>query len=122
MIGRLLASAALAAILSGAALAQMPPPPANPGPTGSSSQMNSGNQTGASHTGSGGQASPSTSSGGRASSGPTSLNHQANRNSTMSSDRQTAQGRPDVAEKLNACEAKPMKERQACIDEATRGL
>lgn len=139
MIGRLLASAAFAVALSGTAMAQMaPPPPANPGPSG---EMNSGPGKASPGELNGGHTlnnttnttTDSTSAGqagaGQGTRGPRALNAQPDGNrsstagSTMSNDRQTAQGqrgRDSVADKLNACEAKPLRERQACFDEATR--
>lgn len=117
MIGRLLASAALAVALGGTAMAQMSPPPASNPPAGSNAApMNPGPAT----------ASPGAQNGGHTMSNstrPTPLGHQANGKAGMSGDRQTAQGQQNnVADKLNACEAKPMQERQSCINDATRGM
>lgn len=102
MIGRLLASAAFAVALTGTAMAQMAAPPAtNP---------------------------PAASTGSGAMGAPTSLARQPAGKPAMglSADRQTAQGAPqgtpklNVAGQLNACEAKPISQRQACIAAATR--
>ncbi len=128
MIGRLLAAAAVTAVLTGTAMAQMAaPPPANPGPnnnTNSGGQMSpgdrmgSGGATGSQMGGSHMSKSPSSPSG-------TSSMGQANRKPTsMSGNRQTAQTpghqQDNIADKLNACESKPMSERQSCINDATR--
>jgi hypothetical protein len=119
MIGRLLASAAFAVALSGTAListagAQMSaPPPTNP------------------------TASPSAGDASHATAAPTSMKPPASTKSMTSrhsaagsgpsgsgtsATKQTAQGhqQSDVADKLNACENKPLPERQPCIDAATR--
>jgi len=117
MIGRLLVSAAFVVALSGTApinmaRAQMAAPPAT-NPTASPSANDA---TGAPKTLSPQPAQSSMSqrtTQGSASTGMSGLN----------SNRQTAQGREEsngVADKLNACEAKPMSERQACFDAATR--
>ena len=105
MIGRLLAAATLAVTLTGTAMAQMAAPPSTnpPAPAGAN---------GASPMGA-----------------PTKLNHQpaaaSSAKSSLSGDRQTAQGRPpatpklSVANQLNACESQPLNQRQACIKAAT---
>jgi hypothetical protein len=110
MIGRMLASAALAAALTGTAMAQMTaPPPTNP-------------------------PAPAASTGSAASGAPMSLGRQpaVTKPATgLSADRQTAEGQTaqgipqgtpklNVAGQLNACEAKPISQRQACIAAATR--
>lgn len=113
MIGRLLASAALTVVLGGTAMAQMAaPPPSNP-PAPSSSAPSSSVTGG--------------SAGGGAMGAPMRLNQQASKpNAGLSTNRQTAQGalpatpRLNAADQLNACEAKPINERQACINAATR--
>lgn len=104
MIGRLLASAAFAVALTGTAMAQMAAPPATNPPA------------------------PAASTGSGAMGAPTSLARQPAGKPAMglSADRQTAQGAPqgtpklNVAGQLNACEAKPISQRQACIAAATR--
>ena len=121
MIARLLAAAAFSAVLTTTALAQMAGPPANNPSADNSPANNAG-------------ASPS------ATGAPTSLSSQPATNgaqigqsqrpthgsastSGLSSSPQTAQGHEQengVADKLNACEAKPMSERQACFEAATR--
>ena len=134
MIGRLLASAALLVALAGTAMAQMTaPPPANPGPSGpNAAPMNSGPGKASPGALNGGHTlnnrthvgTNSTSAGQAAASGPRSLHPEASRSSgsNMNSARQTAQGQGqnNLADKLNACEAKPVSERQACISAATR--
>lgn len=102
MIGRLLASAALTVALAGTAMAQMAAPPATNPPAPSSSATSSPGAVGA----------------------PMRLNQPA------SKPKQTAQGMPqaapqgtpklNAADQLNACEAKPISQRQACIAAATR--
>lgn len=116
MIGRLLAAAAFGAVMSTAALAQMSAPPATNPPA---------NDAGASPSATGAP----TSLNAQPSAGQSSLGQRTTHGgastgtSGLSSSRQTAQGHEQengVADKLNACEAKPMSERQACFDAATR--
>jgi hypothetical protein len=139
MIGRLLASAVFVVALGSTApiskaVAQMTaPPPASSAPAGTSGELNSGpgkNSPGVlngGHTLNNANGRPTTlsPSAGQANARQSATGPQANgrTGSTMSGDRQTAQGHEQengIAEKLNACEAKPMTERQACFDAATR--
>jgi hypothetical protein len=117
MIGRLLASAAFAVALTGTApismaKAQMAaPPPANP--SASPSATDAGAATGA----------PTTFNSSQPSMGQRTMRNSGSTAPGLSSNRQTAQGHEQengVADKLNACEAKPMSERQACFSAATR--
>lgn len=117
MIGRLLAAAAFSAVLTGTALAQMAAPPAS-NPTASPSANDASHAVGSPTPLNSSQ--PATSK--PAPSNPTMSQHSA-AGSGMSATKQTAQGHEQengVADKLNACEAKPMTERQACFDAATR--
>ncbi len=112
MIGRLLAAAAFSAVLASTALAQMAAPPAS-NPTASPSANDASHATGAP---------TSLNSSPAATSKPAASQHSA-ASSGMNITKQTAQGHEQesgIAEKLNACEAKPMTERQACFDAATR--
>jgi len=106
MIGRLFAAAAFTTVLSATALAQMAaPPPANPSASPSA--------TGA----------PTTLNSSRPAMGQRTMQGSGSIAPGLNSNRQTAQGHAQengVADKLNACEAKPMSERQACFDAATR--
>lgn len=102
MIGRLLASAALTVALAGTAMAQMTAPPATNPPAPSSP---SGSGTGAMRA-------------------PMHLNQPASKSkqTAQGASQAAPQGTPklNAADQLNACEAKPVSERQACIAAATR--
>jgi hypothetical protein len=118
MIGRLLASAAFAVALGSAALigtaaAQMAaPPPANPSASPSANEASPA--TGAPMT-----MSPSQPAMSKPMKSQQSQHSAAGSGMTT---KQTAQGHEQsgVADKLNACENKPLAERQPCIDAATR--
>lgn len=125
MIGRLLASAAFAVALTGTAYigtagAQMSAPPS------SSPSANDASQA----TGSPTTVKPSQPSMGEramqdmkdAGQKVKSAFSSDKSKSGMSATKQTAQGheQDNVADKLNACEGKPMSERQSCIASATR--
>ena len=131
MIGRLLASAAFAVALTGTAMAQMSAPPSS-----SPSANDTSHATGAPTV-----TAPSQSPTGQSPTGQPTMGQRAmqdmkdaghkvksaftgdkSKSSGMSASKQTAQGhaQDNVADKLNACEGKPMSERQSCIDAATR--
>lgn len=137
MIGRFLASTAVAVMLTGTAMAQMTPPPSNdqganpppariqtqnPAPRNqaqapATDQMNRGDQMNQNN-----MSQPSM--GDRAATGAKRTGQKAK--SAMSgrgsANKQTAEGhaKDNIADKLNACEMKSASERQSCIDEATR--
>ena len=113
MIGRLLASVAFVVALGGTALAQMAAPPAS-NPTASPSGNDASRAVGAPTPLNSSQ--PATSK-------PAATSPRSAAGGGTSAAKQTAQGHEQengVADKLNACEAKPMTERQACFDAATR--
>lgn len=164
MIGRFLASTAVAGVLfTGAAMAQMSAPPPNNAPSDQPARIQTQNpgprdqanptttpamnkdqqnrdqigQAGTSTTPSNSSTSTSGSnSSTKASSGDQrtlgqkmgdSMRHAGQKvksafSSDKSSNKQSAQGHnmDNIADQLNACQAKPQAERQGCMDQATR--
>jgi hypothetical protein len=149
MIGRFLASTAVAGVLfTSAAMAQMSAPPSNNAPSDQPARMQTQNPAPRD------QANPSTTrpmnsdqqrrdqvgqaGGGTmpSDSSSSSMSRSDSRSMTQRSgdsmqrtgqktkgrSRQTAQGHnmDNIADQLNACQAKPQAERQACVDQATR--
>jgi hypothetical protein len=138
MIRRFLASAAVAAMLTGTAWAQMSAPPSssdqngsappaniqtqNPGPRSQAQAPADQSGTSSSSSSTSTQSSSKPSMTQRAASAVKRTGQKAKSAMSGSHNKQTAEGHKldNIANQLNACETKSQSERQSCIDQATR--